>query len=110
MEYLKTFVGHVITVDLSKEAREDKMMRLFYETDTHNDFIGNKLLGVDSIGIWLEAFKDMKRLVDDDGVPIPTEEQKAESVSVSLLIPYGYIKGIACINNMKIDRKIGFVD
>lgn len=109
MEYLKNFIGRVITVDLTDEARKDRMMKLFYETGTHDDFIGNKLLGVDNIGIWLEGFKTVTRLLDKDGKDIPKAERESENVTVSVFINYGYIRGIAIINDPSINAKmIGF--
>ncbi|CAJ1314513.1 hypothetical protein [Paenibacillus nuruki] len=108
MEYLKQYVGKNIYVDLTKEGKADKILKMVYDVDRHQDLLGDKLLGVDSIGIWLEGFHNVTYFYDTEGNPISENNQVSKKEELSVLVRYEYIKGIMLINDQTVNQKIGF--
>lgn len=111
MNYLQNHIGKVIHVGLNTSGKKDRTMIRFFETDRNGDsWIGNKLLGVDSLGIWIEGFSKITRYVDSNNDPIPDDQLKSEFASCSVFIPYGYIEGMTFINDPALNESsIGFL-
>ncbi|MBO8169976.1 MAG: hypothetical protein H0Z35_12450 [Thermoanaerobacteraceae bacterium] len=108
--YLEQFIGQNVYIELNDEARQDRTMKLFYNTHRHDGgYIMNKLLAVDEIGVWIEGFQEVTILADDEGNLLPKEQQRKEEVVASVLIPWNYIRGIFVLNDPAVsNKKIGF--
>lgn len=107
MSYLSSLIGQMIYIDISNSAREDKMLKLFFETNKHEDLLMVKLLGVDGLGIWVRAFKNVTVLRDENNDPIPVEKQESVEREVDVFVNFAYISGIACIAGSD-NSRIGF--
>jgi hypothetical protein len=82
MSYLEKYIGKVITVQITSDALDDKMIQMFFPTPKNRKFIGGKLDGVDELGVWLEG-----------KVLFKNEERTA-----SVLIPHRFIVNVCRIN------------
>lgn len=93
MYYLDEHIGKNIVIDLTEEARQDRNMKAFYETHKSNAYIMNKLVSVDPLGAWLEGYQEATKFRDEYNNPIPEDEQTQEWITVSVLIPWNYLRG-----------------
>jgi hypothetical protein len=110
INYLEKFIGKNIIVKLKQQAQEDTTIKSFF--DCPESYIINKLMGVGSVGIWLEGFSEITYLCDSDGNEISLDEQQKVCASFSVLIRWDMIEGIAVINEHDehdvVINKIGF--
>ncbi|QXE02779.1 hypothetical protein [Terribacillus sp. DMT04] len=107
--YLEKYIGNNVIVNLNDEAREDKMMKMFYNTSSQDKgMIMNKLHGVDGIGIWIDGFKTTTLFVDENLKPLPNGEEVVEDMPYHVLIPWAYIQGVSVIEDPKLDKRVGY--
>lgn len=107
--YLDNYIGKYVIFDLVKSARQDRTMKIFYETNKEEGYIRNKLIAVDHLGIWVEGFKETTIFYDDEmnKLDSPTKEW----ITFHVLIRWEYLKGVYVVDNPDVNQaKIGFTD
>lgn len=107
--HLSNFIGNYVTFDLLETAREDRTLKLFYDTanKSNGSFIRNKLIAVDQLGMWIEGFQETTFYYDDNGNKL--DEPKSEWVTYQVLVRWEYVQGAFVVDNPNIfEKKMGF--
>jgi hypothetical protein len=104
--YIEQYVGHYVTFDLLEAAKQDRTMKLFYESD-QGHYVRNKLIAVDQLGIWVEGFRETTIYYDDQMNELVNP--KKEWITYHVLIRWEYLQGVFVVENPSLnEKKIGF--
>lgn len=91
------------------QERNDRTMKLFYESDRNDSLIRNKLIAVDNLGMWVEGFQETTIYKDDDGNEILPPI--VEFVTYHVLVSWSYVESVFVVENPQVnEKKIGFID
>lgn len=93
--FLSNYIGENIFVSLRKGSEQNAVLNHFFDTDS---ILYVKLMDVDELGIWLEGFGIMVKLIDEAGEEIPEDKQTTEKRTTSVLVRWEYIDDVYVIN------------
>lgn len=93
--FLSNYIGESIFVSLRKGSEHNAVLSYFFDTDS---IIFDKLMAVDELGIWLEGYGTVTKLIDETGEEIPEDKQVGEKRTTSVLVRWEYIDDVYVLN------------
>jgi len=97
---LENLEGKLVLFKLCEEIKDDLALFQIY-----GENFWAVVTGIENEGIWFEnPAYELGIWWDDKGNLIPPEKQVKEEVKANILLPWRYIKGLMCVEDMRFQR------